>query len=101
MAFSPEAQDDLLRLLDYLLERELASATGDMSTVDRAMQAIADGVRLLEFSPFSCRKAQDDPLVRELVIPFGACGYVALFKIVDAHTVLIGAVRHQREEDYH
>lgn len=39
--------------------------------------------------------------MRELVIPFGAQGYVALFEIVDAYTVVIGAVRHQRESDYH
>ena len=28
-------------------------------------------------------------------------GYVALFEIVDDKTVIIGAVRHQREDDYH
>jgi plasmid stabilization system protein ParE len=39
--------------------------------------------------------------VRELVIPFGASGYVALFEIEDSQVVTIVAVRHQREEDYH
>jgi hypothetical protein len=38
--------------------------------------------------------------VRELLISFGAAGYLALFEIVDANTVIVGAVRHQREEDY-
>jgi mRNA-degrading endonuclease RelE of RelBE toxin-antitoxin system len=39
--------------------------------------------------------------LRELVIPFGAAGYVALFEIEDNETVTILAIRHQREEDYH
>ena len=99
--FSPEADEDLTRLLDFLLERELASSTTDVSVVDRALKAITDGVAFLEFSPFSCRKSKDDPLVRELVIPFGASGYVALFKIASGERVIIGAVRHQREDDYH
>jgi hypothetical protein len=36
-----------------------------------------------------------------LVIPSGAIGYVALFKIDSSDTVTILAVRHQREDDYH
>jgi len=36
-----------------------------------------------------------------LIIPFGATGCVALFEIVNETTVVIAAVRHQREEDYH
>ena len=39
--------------------------------------------------------------LRELLIPFGAAGYVALFKIADAANGVIVAVRHQRKEDYH
>ncbi|GAB1394795.1 hypothetical protein MASR1M60_29590 [Rhodocyclaceae bacterium] len=41
----------------------------------------------------------DSPFLRELVIPFGAVGYVALFEIDDAETVSVLAVRHQRESD--
>jgi hypothetical protein len=56
----------------------------------------------LENSPFSYRKADvDNPFLRELVIPFGASGYVALFEIDNEHSVTILAVRHQREDDYH
>ncbi|MBC7954800.1 MAG: type II toxin-antitoxin system RelE/ParE family toxin, partial [Cytophagales bacterium] len=28
-------------------------------------------------------------------------GYVALFEVVDQKTDIVGAVRHQREDDYH
>ena len=66
------------------------------------LAAIRTGIELLGLSPFSCRKAvADDPLLRELVIPFGAAGYVALFEIEGPSTVTILAVRHQREDDYH
>ena len=39
--------------------------------------------------------------MRELLIPFGNAGYVALFEIDDPSHDSILAVRHQREEDYH
>lgn len=99
--FSPEAEDDLQRLFDHALERELDSATGDLDVPLRAIEAIRQACRLLETTPFSCRKVGDGAFVRELVISCGATGYVALFEILDAQVVLIGAVRHQRESDYH
>ena len=54
--------------------------------------------------PFSCRKAlcgDGNPFLRELIIPFGASGHVALFEIENRDAVTLPAVRHQREEDYH
>jgi len=95
--FTQDAEDDLGRLYDFLLQF-------DMDIADRALLVIKDAFRLLEQFPFSCRKAANGlhgPRIRELVISFGASGYVALFEIDDASTVTILAVRHQREEDYH
>jgi hypothetical protein len=46
-------------------------------------------------------KAAASAFLRELLIPFGHSGYVALFEIDDAKTVTILAVRHQLENDYH
>ena len=91
-----EAEDDLLRLYDFLLEQ-------DPDTAERALLAIRKGLTLLADFPFTCRKAVDanDPLLRELLISFGAAGYVALFQIDNASTVSILALRHQREADYH
>ncbi|MDP2370020.1 type II toxin-antitoxin system RelE/ParE family toxin [Rhodoferax sp.] len=60
-----------------------------------------DGTAFLRSSPIACRKITNSPFIRELLIPFGTTGYVALFEVVDGHTVLIGAIRHQREDDYH
>ncbi len=93
---APGAEADLLRLFDFLLEKDLASA-------ERAREAIARALEFLELFPFSCRKAPGDggPFLRELIIPFGSSGYVALFEIDGRDTVTLLAVRHQREEDYH
>ena len=93
--FTPEAEDDLLRLYDFLLEV-------DPEVAERALEEIKGAIEVLHFSPFSCRKAvENNPFLRELIIPFGAAGYVALFEIASTNTVNILAVRHQREEDYH
>ena len=95
--FTVDAKSDLNRLYDFLLEF-------DVQTAERAFQAIDDGLGFIRKSPFSCRKAADGahgPLLRELIIPFGASGYLALFEIEDSHTVSILALRHQREDDFH
>ena len=96
-----EAQDDLTRLFEHVLERELASPSGRIELAEEALDAIHEGFRLLERFPFTCRKVGASPSLRELVIPFGATGYVALFEIGDAYNVTVAAVRHQREEDFH
>lgn len=93
---TPEAVADLQRLQAFLIDKDPAAAA-------RAVDAIETAFKLLEYSPFSCRKAWpgDRPLLREILIPFGSAGYVALFEIDDPNHVSILAVRHQREEDYH
>ena len=101
VVLTEEAEEDLLRLFDFLVERELAHDAGDPDLPQHAIDAIKDGLKLLERFPFTCRKAGQSPFLRELVIPFGHTGYVALFEIVDNKTVAIGAIRHQREDDYH
>jgi plasmid stabilization system protein ParE len=97
--YSASAQDDLARLYDYLLDR--ATTVEDLDLAEQALGAITGAVGSLRRSPFIYRKAGDDPFVRELLIPFGSSGYLALFEIEDASTVTILAVRHQLEDDYH
>ena len=95
--FTPEAEADLLRLFDFLLEQDVAAA-------EKARAAIAKAIELLEVFPFTCRKAlggDGNPFLRELIIPFGSSGYVALFEIENRNTVTLLAVRQQREQDYH
>lgn len=92
--FTPAAAKDLQRLFDFLAEQDVKAAR-------RARTAIAKGIEFLRAFPFSCRKASPEySLLRELMISFGANGYVALFEIEDSQTVTVLAVRHQREEDF-
>lgn len=99
--FSDAAAADLAELFDFALQRELDSDTGDLDIPERALLAIKNGLAFLAISPFACRKAGSSAFVRELVIPFGRTGYVALFEITNNNTVIVGAIRHQREDDYH
>lgn len=96
--FTEDAEADLVKLYEFILTKDQT----DWSLPTRALEAIKNGIRSLELSPFSFRKATAaNPFFRELIIPFGASGYVALFEIDDEQTVTILAVRHQLEEDYH
>lgn len=92
--FTERARQDLLRLFRFLAEEDYQAAV-------HARKAIGQAMDLLAVFPFTCRKAApDNPFLRELLIPFGKTGYVALFEIKDESTVTILAVRHQREDDY-
>lgn len=92
-----EAREDLLRLYDFLLEKDVSAAV-------EAEASIAKALELLTHSPFTCRRCSApaaDMRLRELVIGFGHAGYVALFEVEDAATVTVLAIRHQREDDFH
>jgi plasmid stabilization system protein ParE len=97
---SPTAEADLDSLFDFLLDQ--AETAEDLDRAQAAIQAIrATAQHRLAITPFSFRKAAQNPAQRELIIPFGSTGYVAMFEIVSASKVIVLAVRHQREEDYH
>jgi plasmid stabilization system protein ParE len=96
-----EAEADLDRLFDFVVERELQRDDGDLALAERALVAIRSGFAILKASPFTCRKAAQSPFLRELIIPFGHSGYVALFEIESPGDVVVIAVRHQLEDDYH
>jgi len=97
---SPTAEADLERLFEFLLER--AQTTEDLDRAQAAIDAIRGTAQhRLAITPFSSRKAGQNPAQRELIIPFGGTGYVALYEIVSTSEVVVLAVRHQREEDYH
>lgn len=97
--FTREAEEDLVRLYEFILERDAT----DWQLAERALEAIHHAVASLERSPFSYRKAAgaSSPFLREVVIPFGSTGYVALFEIEGNDLITVLAVRHQREDDYY
>ncbi|MBY3036256.1 type II toxin-antitoxin system RelE/ParE family toxin [Rhizobium laguerreae] len=95
LKYTPTFYEDLDRFADFLIER-------DPDLAERALNAIQKALTILEDFPLMARRASaDDPLLRELVVPFGSAGYVVLFKVVSETSIIVLAVRHQREEDYH
>ena len=96
--FTEEAENDLVRLYEFMLARDQT----DWALAERALEAIRNAIRSLESMPYSFRKATPtNPFLREMLIPFRASGYVALYEIDHEETVTILALRHQREDDYH
>lgn len=93
LSWSPAALSDVQRLYRFLAEKNTDAAR-------RAVKAIRDGVKLIAWQPGIGRPAEDmAPEYRELLIDFGDSGYVALYGY-DGETVVILAVRHQREVGY-
>jgi plasmid stabilization system protein ParE len=72
---------------------------GDPPAASVAADAIESAVNALAVHPLVGRRVEGD--LRELVISFGATGYVALYRfVVQEDTVRVLALRHQREIGY-
>ena len=88
------ARSDLSRLHTFL-------ATKDTNAAKRAMLSIRESFMPLTHAPMIGRPVEGSEDLRELVIEFGASGFLALYRFepaLDAVTIL--AVKHQREDDY-
>ena len=98
--FTPEADADLDRLFDFLLER--AQTVEDAMRAYEAVEAIRTAANShLATTPYSYRKVGQRSTLRELIVPFGSTGYVLRFDIRTPDLVLVIGARHQREEDFH
>lgn len=91
---SARALSDLGRLRTFLAHKDIDAAK-------RAMLLIREAFMPLTHAPMIGRPVEDSDGLRELVIDFGASGYLALYRFepkLDAVTIL--AIKHQREDDY-
>lgn len=97
--FSDSAREDIDRLFDFLLER--ATTAEDLQRAQEVIVELRQAIEVqLARAPFNYRKAGNS-FRRELVVPTGKSGYVALYDIRPPSHVLVLAVRHQLEDDYH
>ena len=88
------AAQGLERCRRFLLEKNLRAAM-------RAGQAIERQLALLEMEPEIGRPFDKLPELRELVIPFGDSGYVALYRFdVKSDSVYVLAFRPQKQAGY-
>ena len=98
--FTPEAEADLDRLFDFLLDQ--AETVDDAMRAYQAIEAIRTAADShLSITPYSYRKVGERPTLRELIVPFGSTGYILRFDIRTPELVLVIGARHQREEDFH
>lgn len=92
VVFSGCALDQLQRAIERQRD-EGSAAAGD------TVRAITSATALVAGNPLVGRRVGGE--IRELVISYGATGYVALYRFVPVHQqVRILALRHQRELHY-
>lgn len=92
VVYSAAALEDFERIIEFLLDAS-PSAVGD------AVAQIRDAITMLERHPSVGRRV--DKLRRELVITYGASGYLALYRYDSKPSVVrILRIRHQREAGY-
>jgi plasmid stabilization system protein ParE len=91
--FAPGAIRDLQRIRDFLQQKNPIAAK-------RAAATIIQSVQLLGLQPHSGRLVEDmSDAYREWVIEFGDSGYIARYRL-DDETIVVLAVRHQREAGF-
>lgn len=98
--FETQADEDLIRLHKHLLMR--AEYIEDLEIANRAIDAIQAAALALAVTPMLFRRRHGGgPLRREVVVPFGATGYVIEYEVAGPELVVVLAIRHQREQDLH
>jgi len=92
IVYSARALENLARSFEFQLAEKPQAALA-------AAEAIESAVNNLAAHPLVGRRIHDD--IRELVISFGATGYIALYRfVVQRDEVRVLALRHQREIGY-
>ena len=98
--FTQGAEDDLVRLYDFQLDR--AETLEELDVAEEAIEVIRQAaLSHLSTTPYSYRKVGARSTLRELIVPFGKTGYILRFDIRSPELVLVIGARHQREEDFH
>jgi hypothetical protein len=92
-------QEDIERLEEHIVQRELASHAPDDRCLFRFRDAVERALGILSFAPHTCRRSEAHRGFRELIIPFGQGGCVVLFAVRDVDVVPLAA-RDPHEHDY-
>lgn len=89
--YTQRALEDLVRLRKFLQDKSPEAADKAKATL---LQSLASLERFAELH----KPVPDLPFHRELVIKFGARGYVARYRYERGGDVVVLLVRHQRED---
>ena len=91
---TPIAIEDSERLRLFLRKKNPIAA-------QRATTAIREAIRSLAIYPQANRARADNSRLRELIIPFGDSGYIALYEYIVAQDVVyVLGIKHKREHDF-
>jgi plasmid stabilization system protein ParE len=94
IVYTQKAQSGFLRCRQFLQSKNPLAAK-------RASAAIDLQLDILSRHPEAGRPFADMPELRELPIPFGDTGYVALYRYLpDLDLIVLLAFRHQKEAGY-
>jgi plasmid stabilization system protein ParE len=88
----PEAVDDLLRLREFIGDK-------NRKVANKAATTIKNIVKILESYPDIIHPLEDLPDFHDLVVPFGSGGYIVRYRIEET-TVYIMEIRHSKEEEF-
>ena len=90
IVFSPDALEDVARLRSFLDQNNLRAA-------QRAMTLMFTAIERLQDFPDRGR-GTDDPGIRQIVLKFGASGYVVRYAVLpESGDIVITRVWHGRE----
>lgn len=89
--YTQRALEDLIRLREFLQDKSPEAA-------EKAKATLLQNLASLGHFPESHKPVPDMPFHRDLVIKFGARGYVARYRYERGGDVVVLLVRHQRED---
>ncbi len=93
-------QEDVQAHKDFLLERELASATIDETILERFDDVLTQALGILTFAPHTCRRLETRPGMRELLVPFGRLSGCVVLIAIEGEEVVLVAARPEVARDY-
>lgn len=91
--YTEQAQRDLSHLYDFLKKK-------DKSVALRAIKTIRAAINETQKMPDGFRPVADLPHFREVIIDFGASGYIARFRYEKGGDIYIVRIKHQLEDDF-
>ncbi len=90
--YTDRSQKDLHRFYQFLSKK-------DKSVAIRAIQIIRAAIKETQKMPDGYRPVPDLPNHREVIIDFGASGYVARFRYEKGGDIYIVRIKHQLEDE--
>ena len=90
--YTPKALDDLVRLRVFLHDKNPDAAK-------RAVAVIRLAIKSSALYPERFRPVLNLPFYREILIDFGASGYIARFRHEPGGNILIVRIKHQLEDE--